>query len=381
MDFALTEEQRALLDSIDRMMAQHLPPERVRAFDAAHEAPPGLLEAFGALGILAIPFPKRFGGLDGDWTTVTLVQERLAYHAAIAASLYSITVDFGGMSLLTYGSAVQQEAMLPPLIEGRAQYSLALSESGAGTDAAALTTRAERTAEGWRINGRKTWISSADTAAYLVTVCRTERGSVGNQGISILLVPPGTPGVHMTKLNKLGNNSLTSWDIAFDDVLVPADALMGQEGQGFRHVLSTLSYSRSGQAANAVGQAQRAVDLAVAHAKERIQFGRPLTQFQVLRHKLVDMQARVDQARLVLYRLAWMIATGQRCRREGAQAKILASETLQYVAGEGMQILASSGYADESPMNRIFRDSRLYTFGEGANEMLRDQVAREMGLS
>ncbi len=380
MDFSLTEDQRALLDSIDRMMAQHLPPERVRHYDAIGERPPGLLEAFGDLGILAIPFPERFGGLDADWTTVTLVQERLAYHAAIAASLYSITVDFGGMSLLGYGSAAQQEALLPELIAGRAQYSLALSEPAAGTDAAAMTTRAERVDGGWRLNGRKSWISNADTAAFLVTACRTERGSTGRDGVSILLVPPGTPGVHMTKLDKLGNHSLTSWDIAFDDVVVPADALMGQEGQGFRHVLSTLSYSRSGQAANAVGQAQRAVDLAVAHARERVQFGQPLTQFQVLRHKLVDMQSRVDQARLMLYRLAWLISTGQRCRREGAQAKILASETLQSVSSDGMQIMGSTGYAAESPMNRIFRDSRLYTFGEGANEMLRDQVAREMGL-
>lgn len=230
------------------------------------------------------------------------------------------------------------------------------------------------------MNGRKTWISSADTAAYLVTVCRTERGSTGNAGVSILLIPPNTPGVHMTRLHKLGNNSLTSWDIAFEDVEVPADALMGQEGNGFRHVMSTLQYSRSGQAANAVGQAQAAVDMAVAHAKERVQFGRPLTQFQVLRHTLVNMQGRVDQARLVLYRLAWLMATGQPCRRESAQAKILASETLQSVASDGMQILASAGYAAESPMNRILRDSRLYTFGEGANEMLRDQIAREMGL-
>ena len=380
MDFSVTEEQRAILHSIDRMMAAHLPPDRVRDFDERGEAPPGLLRRFGELGILAIPFPERFGGLDGDWTTVTLVQERLGYHAAIAASLYSITVDFGGMSLLTYGSEAQQQAMLPPLIAGDAQFSLALSEPGAGTDAAALTTRAEKTDGGWRINGRKTWISSADTAAYLVTVCRTERGSSGKHGVSILLVPPTTPGVHMTRLHKLGNNSLTSWDIAFDDVDVPADALMGREGDGFRHVMSTLQYSRSGQAANAVGQAQAAVDMAVSHARDRVQFGKPLTQFQVLRHRLVDMQTRVDAARLMLYRLAWLMATGQPCRRESAQAKWMASETLQSVAGDGMQILASTGYASESPMNRILRDSRLYTFGEGANEMLRDQVARDMGL-
>ncbi len=381
MDFGLTEEQRAILDSIDRMMAAHLPPERAQAYDALGECPPDLLRHFGELGLLAIPFPARFGGLDGDWGTVTLVQERLGYHAAIAASLYSITVDFGGMSLLAYGSPAQQDALLPPLIRGEAQFSLALSEPGAGTDAAALITRAERTATGWRINGRKTWISAADTAAFLVTVCRTERGSTGRAGISILLVPPDSKGIHMTRLHKLGNNSLTSWDIAFDDVEVPGDALMGEEGNGFRHVMSTLQYSRSGQAANAVGQAQAAVDIALDHARERIQFGKPLTQFQVLRHRLVDMQNRVDQARLILYRLAWLMTTGQPCRREAAQAKVLASETLAAVAAEGMQILASTGYASESRMNRILRDSRLYLFGEGANDMLRDQMAREMGIA
>jgi alkylation response protein AidB-like acyl-CoA dehydrogenase len=381
MNFGIDEEQRAILHSIDRMMATHFPPDDARDYDARGECPPGLLRQFGDLGLLGIPVPERFGGLDGDWTTVTLVQERLGWHAAIAASLYSITVDFGAMSLLTYGSDAQQAALLPPLVRGEAQFSLALSEPGAGTDAAALVTRAERTDTGWRINGRKTWISSADTAAYLVTICRTERGSTGNAGVSVLLVPPTAAGIHMTRLHKLGNNSLTSWDIAFDDVMVPHDALMGQEGNGFRHVMSTLQYSRSGQAANAVGQAQAAVDMAIAHAKDRVQFGKPLTQFQVLRHTLVDMQNRVDQARLVLYRLAWLMSTGQPCRREAAQAKVLASETLQAVASDGMQIMASAGYAAESRMNRILRDSRLYTFGEGANEMLRDQMAREMGLA
>ncbi len=379
--FSLTDEQRQILDTVDRLMARHCPPDRVSALDQAAECPLDLLRHFGDAGLLAIPFPERYGGLDGDWTTVTLVQERLGFHAAIAASLYSITVDFGGMSLLTYGSEAQRDRLLPSMIRGDLQFSLALSETGAGTDAANLTTRAERVPQGWRIRGRKTWISAADTAAYLVTPCRTAQGSIGSTGISVLLVPPRTPGVHMTRLHKLGNNGLTSWDVAFDDVVVPADALMGEEGRGFAHVLSTLAYSRSGQAANAIGQAQAALDAAVAHARERVQFGAPLTQFQVLRHQLVDLQMRVDQARLVLYRLAWMISTGQRCRRESAQAKILASEALQEVARRGMQIMASAGYASGSAMNRHWRDSGLYTFGEGANEMLRDQIAREMGLT
>jgi len=152
------------------------------------------------------------------------------------------------------------------------------------------------------------------------------------------------------------------------------------EHDGFRVLMSTLQFSRSGQAANAIGQAQAAIDLAIRHASERVQFGAPLTQFQALRHRLVDMQLRVDQARLALYQLAWLIARGERARRQSAAVKIIASEALQYVTHHGMQILASAGYAAESDMNRYWRDGRLYSFGEGANEAMRDIIAREMGL-
>ena len=342
--------------------------------------PVGLLKGFGDLGILALPFPAEHGGLDGDWGTVTLVQERLGGHAAIAASLYSITVDFGGMSLMHAGTAAQRQALLPGLIAGDLQFALALSEPEAGTDAAALRTRAERSPTGWRITGRKTWISCADTASYLVTAVRSRPGSTGKAGISLMLVPRGAKGLHMTRLPKVGNNCLTSWDIAFDEVEVAEDGVIGAVDDGFRVLMSTLQYSRSGQAANAVGQAQAAVDLALAHARDRRQFGHAMTQFQVLRHKLVDMQLRVDQARWMLYHAAWLIGRGQRARREAAAAKVLASEALQYVTHHGMQILASAGYAAESDMNRYWRDGRLYSFGEGANEMQRDLIAREMGL-
>ena len=380
MDFGLTTEQAEMLRSIDGMMRRVFPPEMVRKFDQAHEYPAHLLPAFAELGLLGVAFPERYGGLNGDWRTVVLIQERLGYHAAIAASLYSITVDFGGMALMKYGTEDQRRRLLPDLIAGKLQFSLALTEPQAGTDAAALRSSATRSNDGWRINGRKTWISGADSSAYLVTACRTVKGSVGRDGISILLVPRDAPGIHMTQLPKVGNNSLLSWDIGFDDVQVGSDALMGVEGDGFRALMSTLMYSRSGQAANAVGQGQAVVDLALRHVKEREQFGAPLAQFQVLRHRLVDMQTRVDQARLTLYHLAWLIDQERRCRRESAQAKIVASEMLRDVAQAGMQILASAGYAAESDMNRFWRDSALYTFGEGTNEMLRDLVAREMGL-
>ncbi len=380
IDFEIPEEDRMLLDAIDRMMAREFPPEAYRAADRAHETPWHLLPRMGELGLLGLPFPEHYGGMAKDWRSVALVNERLAYHAGIASTLFATTVSFGGMSLLTYASESQRQALLPSLIQGKARFALALTESGAGSDAAALTTHARRTPEGWRIQGRKVWISNADAADYLVIACRTTPGSAGAEGVSLLLVPRATPGISMTPLEKVGHHCMPSWDIGLDDVHVPDDALFGQEGQGFRHVLSTLHYSRAGQAANSVGQAQRAVELAREHARERTQFGRPIGNFQAIQHKLADMQVRVNQARLCLYHLAWLIATGRPCRLEGAQAKLVASEAFQFVTREGMQIMASYGYALESDMQRMWRDAGLFTFGEGTSEIQRNLIAREMGL-
>jgi alkylation response protein AidB-like acyl-CoA dehydrogenase len=184
----------------------------------------------------------------------------------------------------------------------------------------------------------------------------------------------------MSLLEKVGHNCMPSWDIGFDDVVVPEDALFGQEGMGFKHVLSTLQYSRAGQAANSIGQAQRAVELARDFAQHRIQFGRPIGNFQVIQHKLADMQVRVNQARLCLYQLAWLIARKRPCRLEAAQAKLVASEAFQFVTRKGLQIMASHGYAMESDMQRMWRDAGLFTFGEGTSEIQRNLIAREMGL-
>lgn len=380
IDFEIPEEDRALLDSIDRMMAREFPPEALRQADAAHETPWHLLPKMGELGLFALPFPEEVGGLGKDWRTAALVNERLAYHAGIAATLFGTTVGFGGMSLLKYGSAAQKRELLPRVMEGRARFALALTESQAGTDAGAIITAARRTATGWVINGRKTWISNADAADYLVVACRTDPASKGSKGVTMLLVPRSTPGIHMTPLAKVGHHCMPSWDIGFDEVEVGEEALMGEVGQGFKHTMSTLHYSRAGQAANAVGQAQKAVDLAVAYAKERRQFGQAIGAFQAIQHRLADMQVRVNQARLALYHLAWLIATGRPCRLEAAQAKLVATEAFQFVTRGGMQIMASAGYSMESDMQRMWRDAGLYTFGEGSSELQRNLIARELGL-
>jgi alkylation response protein AidB-like acyl-CoA dehydrogenase len=379
MDFAIGDQQRRILDTVDRFLARRLPAEEVRRRDREHIPPYDLLPEMGELGLFALGFPTAQGGLGEAWTTVALVQERLAYHAYFAGSIYNRMVGFGATSILAYGTDAQRREILPRIFAGQCLCALALSEPEAGSDAAAVRARARRGPGGWVLSGRKTWISDADRADYLVTIARTGPGD-GARGLSVFLVPRRSPGIAMTELAKIGNNCMPSFDVGFDDVLAPDEALMGAEGQGFQQIMATLHVSRASLAATTVGAAQRAVDIALAHAKERRQFGRPIGKFQAIAHRLAEMQTRVDQARLMVWQLAWLIACGLECRRQAAQAKIMASETLQFVADSGMQILASAGYSADSDMQRIWRDARLYSFGEGTNEIQRDIVARELGL-
>jgi alkylation response protein AidB-like acyl-CoA dehydrogenase len=342
--------------------------------------PYDLLPEMAALGLFRLGVPIEHGGLGEPWTSVALIQERLGYGAYMAASIFNRVLGFGVQSLLVYGSEAQRRAILPQLLDGRALIVLALTEPEAGTDAAAVRTRAERTPNGWRLFGRKTWISDAAGATHLITLARTRDEGGADRSLTTFLVPRAAAGLSMTPLPKIGNNAMPCWDIGFDGVEVGEEDVMGEPGRGLANVLSTLHFSRASMAATVTGCAQAAVDAALAHARERHQFGRPIGSFQALRHRLADMQMRVDQSRLMMLHLAWLIATGAPARRQAAQAKIVATETLQFVTDAGMQILASAGYSAESDMQRYWRDARLYTFGEGTNEIQRDLVARELGL-
>jgi alkylation response protein AidB-like acyl-CoA dehydrogenase len=372
--------QRQILASVEAFLARRLPPEAIRRRDADHIPPYDLLPEMGRAGFFALAVPEADGGLGAGWPTVALVQDALGRHAYMAASIFNRVVGFGLMSLLTYGSADQRRRLIPLLMAGEAFCALALTEPQAGSDAAALRTRARRVAGGWRITGRKTWISDARGARWLILPARTGSEQDGHRGISLFLVPTNAPSIAMTELPKIGNNCMPSFDIGLDEVEVGDDALLGEEGRGFAQLMSTLHYSRASMAATVTGAAEAAFAIALAHAQDRVQFGRPIGQFQSIAHRLADMRMRVDLSRLQVQHLAQLIAGGEPCRREAAQAKIVATETLRDVTDAGMQILASAGYAAESDMQRLWRDSRLYTFGEGANEILRDSIARELGL-
>lgn len=376
-----TAEQAQILASVETFLARTLPPEEIRRRDAQHVPPYDLLAEMGGAGLFALAVPVAHGGLGADWHTVALVQERLGRHAYMAASIFNRVVGFGLMSVLTYGGEDQRRKLLPRLMAGEAFCALALTEPQAGSDAAALRTRAVRHAGGWRISGRKTWISDAQGARWLILPARTGPEREGHRGISLFLVPTDAPGIAMTPLPKIGNNCMPSFDIGLDEVEVGDDALLGEKGRGFAHLMSTLHFSRASMAATVTGAAEAALQLALDHARDRVQFGQPIGQFQSVAHRLADLRTRVDLSRLLVAHLARLISQGAPCRREAAQAKIVATETLRDVADAGMQIMASAGYAAGSDMQRLWRDSRLYTFGEGANEVLRDSIARDLGLS
>ncbi|WP_168201548.1 acyl-CoA dehydrogenase family protein [Phreatobacter aquaticus] len=380
MDALLTEDQRRIVASVDRFAERHLPPDEVRRRDREHIPPYDLLPAMGEAGFFALGVPADMGGLGLDWTHVALVQDRLGRHGYMAASIFNRVVGFGLSSVLTYGSPAQKAAFLPGLMTGTFFIALALTEPGAGSDAAAIRTRARRTANGYAISGNKIWISDAKGARYLLTAARTGPEPTGANGITLFLVPSDAKGIALNPLAKIGNNCMPSFDVGFDEVEVGEDAVIGEVGNGFRHLMSTLHFSRASMAATVTGAAQAALGGVVAHATTREQFGRPIASFQVIAHRLADLQIRIDLSRLMVGHLATLIARGLPCRRESAQAKIVATETLRDVADQGMQIMASAGYSAESDIQRFWRDSRLYTFGEGANEVLRDSIARDLGL-
>ena len=373
-------EDATICTSINSMIQKHLPPEEVLRRDRLADPPDHLLTQFADMGLFHLCLPETDGGMGNNWRHLSIIQERLGYHATMAALLFNRVVCFGLMTLIKSCSEEQKQEFLPRLLSGEGTFALALSEAEAGSDAGALKTRAEKRDNEWRINGRKIWISGAASSLRMVVACRSNPEKTGSEGISLFLVPPDAAGVSMTLLEKVGNRCSLSYDIGFDDVIVSDKDMIGNQGEGFNVLQKTLFYARCGLASAVVGTAQAAVDCAASHSKGRVQFGKPIGSFQVLAHRLVKMQTDVDMARLLTRELARAIDEEEDCSTLAAQAKIVATETLKSVTEDGMQIMASAGYSVDSNMQRYWRDARLYSFGEGSNEILLDLIALNMGL-
>jgi len=299
---------------------------------------------------------------------------------------FEIAAGFGvsifcGLNIIEHGSEEQKKFYIPKMIKNEIRLSIGITEPNAGSDAAALTTSAVLDGDSWVINGQKTFQTAADAKNNIICLyVRTDKNVPKHKGISQILVPNDTPGVEIRRIKTLGRKMLHTSEIFFEDVRVPRENLVGELNGGWKMLLSGLELERLYVCSTYIGSSQTLVNLALEHAKQRVQFGRPIGTFQAIGHMLADMQTEVDAARLLVYRAAWMHDQGMPCMKEVSMAKLYGSEAYARLSNQGMQIMGGYGYSMEYDMQRHFRDSRILTVSAGSSQMQRTVIARQMGL-
>jgi alkylation response protein AidB-like acyl-CoA dehydrogenase len=380
VDFAFTDEQKLLRETVRKLMDTHAPPEYIRKLDREQGYPYELYEKWVEAGLLSMPFPEEVDGLGGTVIDLTIIAEELARKSPDFFMSYAGSV-FTGLNILRKGTEAQKQHWLPKLFAGDVRMAIAISEPEAGSDIGAMRTFAVRDGDEYVVNGQKLWATGAGAKNTVMNVyLKTDREKNYREGMSLLLIDNDTPGVQLRKLDMLGRRCTGTYEVFFNDVRVPADRLVGGENKGWDCVLSGLQIERVCSAAGSVGGAAAAFDLALAYAKERVQFGRPIGTNQSIAHTLADLQTEIDAARTLMWRAAWMVSEGQDALREITMAKLFASEVYVKVANAGMQIFGGYGYSMEYDMQRHFRDSRSSTIAAGTSEMQRNVLAGLMGL-
>ncbi len=380
-DFGFTDEQKMMRQSLLGLAERHLPQEKVRELDRTGGWPKEAYKELAKAGWLGLPYPERYGGLDGSYKDVAILLETLSYHYACFATTYMTSVIYAGLQLLHNGSEELRQAYMVPMIQGDIYIAFALTEPQTGSDAASIKTHAVRDGGDYIIRGQKWFITSAHMADYFVLVVKTDPSAQpAHNGFSLFLVDAKAPGVSIRPIETMGRHTTHTNQVFFDDVRVPAENLIGQENRGWRALMRGLNLERMCIAACGAGNAQKAIDIAQDYATQRIQFDQPISKFQVISHKLADMRIKAEIARLVTYRTAEMMDAGADTRMETAIAKIVATDNDFECAHIGMQVMGGAGYSMEHDMQRLFRDSRLGPIGGGSNEIQRNIIAKLMGL-
>jgi alkylation response protein AidB-like acyl-CoA dehydrogenase len=367
----LTHEQREIRDLARRFADEHVVPH-APAWDREHRFPVELLAQLAQLGLMGVTVPEEHGGAGADFLSYVLVLEELSRGDAGSGTTLAVHTGAGTMPILAHGTPEQIERLVPPLARGEELAAFALTESGAGSDASAIRTRADADegGAGARLTGTKQWITNGSFAHTLNVFARD------GDRISAYLVRRGAPGFAVTREEeKLGQHSSSTADLAFEDT--PAERL-GPPGAGMRIALSTLDGGRIGIAAQAVGIAQAALEVATAYARERTAFGGPIARFGAIQQKLADMQTEIEAARALTWRAARLKDTGRPHTVEGAQAKLFASGVARRQTGEAIQILGGYGYTKEFPVERYYRDAKVTEIYEGTSEIQRLVIARAL---
>ena len=376
MNFELTVDQRAI-QQLTREFAEAEIVPNAPSWDREHRFPDELFPKLAELGLMGVCVPPEYGGAGADFLSYILVLEELSRADAGVGVTVAVHTSATTLPILAFGTDEQKARFVPPLARGEQLGAFALTESGAGSDAASLRTAAEPDGGGWSITGSKQWITNGSRAGTFVLFARTDPATAGARGISCFILDAGH--VRATREEeKLGLNSSTTSDLEIEEARVGRDRLLHEEGRGFRVAMATLDGGRIGIAAQALGIAQAAFDAARAYAQEREQFGRRIGDFQAIQWKLADMATEIDAARLLTYRAAWLKQEGRPHTAEGAKAKLFASEMARRQTAEAIQILGGYGYKKEFPVERFYRDAKITEIYEGTSEIQRLVIARSI---
>jgi len=372
-----TAEHEAYRDVLRRFVAREIEPH-ASEWDEAGEFPRELYARAAGIGLLALGFPEEFGGVAVDQFMKIVVSQELARPGAggIAASLMSHTI--GAPPIARAARPEVRARVLPEVLSGQKISALAITEPGGGSDVANLRTRARREGDHYVVNGEKTFITSGMRADYLTVAVRT--GAEGGSGVSLLLVEGDTPGLSRTKLKKMGWWASDTATLHFDNCRVPAENLIGEEGQGFKLIMHNFNSERMGMAASCTAYARVCLEEAIAYAKQRTTFGKPIAQRQVIRHKLVDMAQRVAASQAMLEMLAWRLTQGESPVAEICMMKNQATQTMAFCASEAVQIFGGAGYMRGVKVERIYREVKVNAIGGGTEEIMKDLASRQMGL-
>ncbi len=380
MDFEFTEEQRMLRDSVRTMLDRIATPAYIQQSDVEKRYPYELYDAFIEQGLMQMPFPEEYGGLNGSVLDFTIIAEELGRKSYDFLGAYATSV-FNGLNILHNGTETQKRYWLPRLISGEIRMSISMTEPNAGSDAGAMRTSARREGDHWIINGQKVFSTGAGAKDNVINLyAKTDSTVPYQKGVSLFLLDNTTPGVELRKLDTLGRRALGTYEVFLDNVKIPADRLLGEENKGWQYMLSGLQLERLMTTAGYSGAAQSVVDQALEYAKERHQFGHPIGTFQSIAHMLADIQTEVEASRLLLWNAAWQLSKGNDALMAISMAKLFGSETYVKAANLGMQIMGGYGYIMEFDMQRHFRDARATTITAGTSQMQRNLIAGLMGL-
>ncbi|NLC66120.1 MAG: acyl-CoA dehydrogenase [Clostridium sp.] len=368
MDFNLNKEQ-ALTKKLFQEFAENEVKPIAAEVDELERFPEETVEKMAKLGMMGIPFPREYGGSDGDTISYAIAVEELSKHCGTTGVILSAHTSLGAHPIYTYGDDYQKETFLRPLLTGEKLGAFGLTEPGAGSDASMQTTVAIKDGDNYIINGSKVFITNGGYADIFIIFAMTDKEK-GTRGISAFIIEKDTPGFSVGKVEKkLGIKGSSTTELIFKDMVVPKENLLGKENSGFKIAMATLDGGRIGIAAQAVGIAQGALDEAISYVKEREQFGRSIAKFQNTQFQIADMQTKIDAARLLTFRAAALADQGKRYTKEAAMAKLYASDIAMDVTKVAIQLFGGYGYTRDYPVERMFRDAKITEIYEGTSEV------------